>query len=489
MMASSLSLHIQCPVCLSDFVDPVSLPCQHSYCRQCITGHANVSLGPSQCPECRQPFSMADIRPNRDLRNIIESIRKAHASSTGRESPKGDLMCEEHDEKRKLFCETDQKLICVICKEQEKHQGHTFAPVKEASEKSKGVVERVLGFMCKENKALEDLITRQLGEISKCEEKYNRLKTHISAQFETLHEFLRKKEEDMKKELEEKRKKSVTAMQEKLADIQAKAADGREREVILQNTFTIPRPDHFLQWWQEIDFAGTEDKKEEQDGQTKPEEVDACGRYRSQAKDLVVIRDCLSMGPYETHMAYCVWREVLQKIQPGPARVSIKDLGDSFLRCSPDGHSIRRRTRSGFIHKNYNPSSSTNQTFQTGRHYCELEVGGKTDWSIGVKAESTKGSPLHLPEKEIQLHLKKGDFVFTHDGVESPVSDLNTDKPPRRIGLYLDCDGQQVSFYDADTMTLIASSFCSFLQPCSISVCPGLYMEGKNRDPLTFYWH
>ncbi|XP_063054236.1 E3 ubiquitin-protein ligase TRIM58-like isoform X2 [Engraulis encrasicolus] len=370
---------ILCPVCLSDFVDPVSLPCQHSYCRQCITGHANVSLGPSQCPECRQPFSMADIRPNRDLRNIIESIRKAHASSTGRESPKGDLMCEEHDEKRKLFCETDQKLICVICKEQEKHQGHTFAPVKEASEKSK--------------------------------------------------------------------------------------------------------------WWQEIDFAGTEDKKEEQDGQTKPEEVDACGRYRSQAKDLVVIRDCLSMGPYETHMAYCVWREVLQKIQPGPARVSIKDLGDSFLRCSPDGHSIRRRTRSGFIHKNYNPSSSTNQTFQTGRHYCELEVGGKTDWSIGVKAESTKGSPLHLPEKEIQLHLKKGDFVFTHDGVESPVSDLNTDKPPRRIGLYLDCDGQQVSFYDADTMTLIASSFCSFLQPCSISVCPGLYMEGKNRDPLTFYWH
>ncbi|XP_063055263.1 nuclear factor 7, brain-like [Engraulis encrasicolus] len=486
-MASSLSLHIQCPVCLCDFVDPVSLPCQHSYCRQCITGHANTSLGPNQCPECRQGFSIADIKPNRVLGNITESIRKGNASSTGHAqplqppvSPDGDLMCKEHEEKMKLFCETEQKLICLICREQDKHRGHTFKPLKEASEKSKGVVKGVLGFVCKENKALEDLITRQLGEISKCEEKCDGLQTQMSSQFEMLHEFLRRREAHMKKELEEKRKKSVTAMQEKLADIQAKAADSREKEVILQSALQIPRPDHFLQWWQDKGFPVTEGMKEKQGGQIK---------LKSKVKNLVVTPDSVSMGPYETHMSYFVWKDVLQTIQPGPKRVTIKDPGDSYLKLSPEGHSIRQADRSGGMYKNYNPCSSTIETFQTGRHYCELEVGGKLDWSIGIKAESTKGSPLHLPEKEIQLHLKKGDFVFSHDGVESPVSDLNTDKPARRIGLYLDCDGQQVSFYDADTMTLIASSFCSFLQPCSISVCPGLYKEGKNSDPITFYWH
>lgn len=143
-MASSLSLDIECPVCLFDFVDPVSLPCQHSYCRQCITGHANASLGPNQCPECSQPFSIDDIKPNQDPGNITESIRKLDVSSAGQvkalhspEPPQGDLLCEDHDEKMKLFCETDQKLICLICKEQDKHLGHTVKPVKEASQKSK----------------------------------------------------------------------------------------------------------------------------------------------------------------------------------------------------------------------------------------------------------------------------------------------------------------------------------------------------------------
>ena len=95
----------------------------------------------------------------------------------------------------------------------------------------------------------------------------------------------------------------------------------------------------------------------------------------------------------------------------------------------------------------------------------------------------TTGALLVLPEKEIQLHLKNGGFVFT-DGSEFPVLNATQDLP-RRIGLYLDCEKQQVSFYNADTMSLIHSSFCSLLQPCSISVCPGLYMDGTNCGPLT----
>lgn len=140
------------------------------------------------------------------------------------------------------------------------------------------------------------------------------------------------------------------------------------------------------------------------------------------------------------------------------------------------------------MYKTYNPSASTTQTFRTGKHYCELEVGAKQNWSVGLKVEMTKGSKLELPEKEIQLHLKNGGYVFSHDGAEEPVSNASKSLP-RRVGLYLDCERQQVSFYNADTMSLIHSSFCSFLQPCSISVCPGLYMEGKNSDPLTFCYH
>lgn len=213
MAAAAFQRYIQCPVCLSDFVDPAILPCQHSYCRNCITGHVNASIGPSLCPECREPFSLADIRPNRVLRNITQSIRRSKDTLA---DPDNDLMCGEHDEKMKLFCETEQKLICVVCGLQDKHQGHTLKPVKEASEESKvqyallnvqytnhmlcrihflyfttqcyiscvmsfvvwyykGKVKEVLRFLSKENEALEGTMVSQQAEISKC-----KVRQHLS---------------------------------------------------------------------------------------------------------------------------------------------------------------------------------------------------------------------------------------------------------------------------------------------------------------------
>ncbi|KAL4616659.1 zinc-binding protein A33-like [Arapaima gigas] len=40
--------------------------------------------------------------------------------------------CSDHDEKMKLFCETDRQLVCIICRDDEKRPGHEFKPIKEA---------------------------------------------------------------------------------------------------------------------------------------------------------------------------------------------------------------------------------------------------------------------------------------------------------------------------------------------------------------------
>jgi len=67
------------------------------------------------------------------------------------------LMCSEHEEKLKLFCETDQKLVCVICRDGDKHKGHVFKPVKEAAQINKVNKPRVIY-----KRALSDFLIKAL---------------------------------------------------------------------------------------------------------------------------------------------------------------------------------------------------------------------------------------------------------------------------------------------------------------------------------------
>lgn len=145
-MASQLSLQIKCSMCLSDFTDPVMLPCEHSFCHQCIIGHMNGNKGQSCCPECRRSYTERDLRASRLLRNMTGAVRQhlttqqAQTGTSPTQAPQAlsdMLVCADHDEKLKLFCETDQKLLCVVCRDGEKHRGHQFKPVTEAAQITK----------------------------------------------------------------------------------------------------------------------------------------------------------------------------------------------------------------------------------------------------------------------------------------------------------------------------------------------------------------
>uniref|UniRef100_A0AAY4AEY0 Uncharacterized protein n=1 Tax=Denticeps clupeoides TaxID=299321 RepID=A0AAY4AEY0_9TELE len=477
-MASHLSWHIQCPVCLSDFVDPVRLPCDHSYCRDCITGHLQSSLGPSLCPECRSPYAWVDLKDNRLLKNITEAFRRRPGSPTDQVSPlrpaqrPEDMMCREHQEKLKLFCEADQKLTCTICKEQDKHQGHHFRPVKEAADRNKRVVKEALGFLVKENQILDDLTERQRGEMIKS----GSLLEQITSQFEVMHTFLRNKEEELKKELQKQQAEAMTAMLKNLSVIETRAGAGREASIMLKSTLEIKEPGGFLLWWEDEGYAVTEGMKLTDGTRTK---------YKSKVEDVFVTPESVSLGPYETHLPFFVWKEMLTFIRPVPDRFTVKEPGDSYLKVSPDGFSIRQADRQGSLFKSYSPGAVTNETFQTGHHYFEVDVGGKLDWSIGIRVVKSKENDLLVPlENDIQLHLKHDEgLVFTHNDTASPVEVKDQEKP-RKIGLYLDCERQQVSFYNAENMSLIHTSFCSFVKPCCISLGPGLYLDGKNSEAL-----
>lgn len=122
--------------------------------------------------------------------------------------------------------------------------------------------------------------------------------------------------------------------------------------------------------------------------------------------------------------------------------------------------------------------------FMAGRHYWEVEVGDKAKWTIGVCEDSVcrKGGVTSAPQNgfwAVSLWYGKEYWALT-----SPMTALPLRTPLQRVGIFLDYDAGEVSFYNVTerchTFTFSHATFCGPVRPYfSLS-----YSGGKSAAPL-----
>ncbi|XP_042201779.1 nuclear factor 7, brain-like [Callorhinchus milii] len=215
-----------CAICLDFFTDPVSLGCGHNFCRSCITRSWEKQENRS-CPECRQVTAERKLQVNRALAKMVEKAREFSLDPT---QTAVNRQCEKHREDLKLFCETDKKLICSICRDAKEHRGHSFLPIDEAAEFCMDQAKSSLNSLTQRKETALQAEAQQREKISQVKEQVQSLQTHVMAEFAKMHQSLTDREQRVMCDLKQREEEVLLRMETNLREIQCKL-DSVEQEL------------------------------------------------------------------------------------------------------------------------------------------------------------------------------------------------------------------------------------------------------------------
>ncbi|XP_042280471.1 zinc-binding protein A33-like [Thunnus maccoyii] len=131
------------------------------------------------------------------------------------------------------------------------------------------------------------------------------------------------------------------------------------------------------------------------------------------------------------------------------------------------------------------PGSGQERGLFDRRFYIEVQTKWKTGWHLGVVRESMRGKKTFKPNfrnRNSNISLRNNTNCMALHNI--PVH-LYLIRNPDRVWLFVDYEKGLVSFYDADTETLIYSFIgCKFSDKIILFFSPGLTEHGLNCAPL-----
>ncbi|XP_067441808.1 E3 ubiquitin-protein ligase TRIM21-like [Thunnus thynnus] len=524
-----------CSICLDVFTDPVTTSCGHNFCKNCITEHWN-SNDQYLCPICKEVFiTRPELHVNTLLSGMVSQFRqeaqqKASSSSSEQQAAKPgevpcdictgtklkalksclvclasycqthlephltasrlkrhqlmdpvenleDRMCMKHDKPLELFCKTDQTCVCMLCSVLD-HNTHEFVPLKEEYEGKKAE----LG---KTEAEIQQMIQKRQLKIQEIKHSVDLSKKDADREiaegvrvFNVLKESI-KRGEEIVKTIKERQKTT-----EKQADVFIKELEQEISKLMKRSSEVkqLSRSEdhlHLLQNFPSLKAAPP--TKDWTEVSVRPPSYEG-----TVVKAVAQVDKTLSK-----EMRKLFTEAELKRVQQYAVDVTLDpDTAHPKLILSGD----RKKVNHGDAKKNLpdNPKRFTRyanvlgkQSFSSGRFYFEVQVKGKTDWTLGVARESINR------KGEIRLSPQNGYWCIwlrnasVYEALTGVLIDLSLKSQPQKVGVFVDYEEGLVSFYDVDAAALIYSfTGCSFTEKLYPYFSPWLNDGGKNSAPL-----
>ncbi|KAJ8342063.1 hypothetical protein SKAU_G00319910 [Synaphobranchus kaupii] len=400
-------------------------------------------------------------------------------------------LCQQHGQRLQLFCRTEQECVCAACMEAE-HRGHTAVPAKREwliKKSQLGISEAELQDLIRDRERKVEEITASMMDIKAWAEQ----ETEGSVRaFSVLVSGVERSQAELLEVIEMNRRAAERQAEGFIQELQQEIGELRKRRtelghlaqsedhVLFLRTFpTLCTPPQTKDWSQ---ISVTSDLMEGSVLRTLSQLVERC------QEDLRRLPEISLRAPVEHSVPRN--QPKVKKVQEYAVDVTLDpNTAHPRLILSED----RKQVRCGERHQTVLDGPERfdrvvcvlgRQGFAGGRHYWEVEVGGKTDWDLGVASHSIsrKGKITVSPAHGYWfLSLRdRSEYAFRTD----PSTSLGLGHKPRRIGIYLDYHKGQVSFYNVDARLHIYTFIDTFTETIHPFFSPCTNKSGKNEAPL-----
>ncbi|XP_062284275.1 uncharacterized protein LOC133990114 [Scomber scombrus] len=549
-----------CSICLDLLKDPVTIPCGHSYCMSCINnlwdGEDDKKI--YSCPQCRQAFTprpvlvkstmfaalveqlkttglqaaaadlcyagpadvACDVCTGRKLKahksclqclvSYCENHLQPHYESTKFKKHKlvdpseklQENICSRHDEVMKMFCRTDQQIICYLCPVDE-HKGHdTVSAAAEITERQRELDVSRLNIQQRIQDREKDvkLLQQELEAVSLSADKAVEDSEKI---FTELIRLIQKRSSDVKQQIRSQQETEVSRVKELQEKLQQEITELKRKDAELKQLSNTEDHNQFLHNYPLV--SQLSEPTESSSINIRPlryfEDVTAAvSELRDKLQDILREEwtnisltvnevDVLLSDSKREPKTRAELLKYSHEITLDPNTVHTE------LLVSEGNRKVERMRKQQSYSSHPDRFNEWWQVLSresvTGRCYWELEWrGGGVGVAVAYKNISRAGGinecVFGFNEKSWMLYCDNNSYKFWFKRVSTPVSGPHSS----RVGVYLDHRAGILSFYSvSETMTLLHRVQTTFTQPLYAGVklnCVGDTAELCTRAQTSF---
>lgn len=384
-----------------------------------------------------------------------------------------DRVCKKHDKMLELFCCTDQECVCLMCWRDD-HANHHVILCEKASREKKALLTNAISEM----KTTEN---KNAGSVNKLKTSFQQRKKASEKDMADIGMFLTglvtEVQEGKGKVIElikQKQKRVDTIGNVYFAKLDQEAAEMRRERCELEQLLQTEDHLHFLLSYQRYNqTAAIQSNSIEPLDNNQPVYGEMVKKSTAQMKKTLsnhiegLLHQLLSEGCDGGAMPK-VWippqDELMMIQQCNAVDLTFNAFGGHIsLMVSRDGKQLSLRkdrfvlsTLFGERFENLPIAFSTN-SFSSGRFYYEVRVNKNQNFILGVAKESINMKPISYPTTVDGVWTFRLLFGNVYEVFDPNEIRLFLKQAPEVIGVFVDYEKGEVSFYDVEARYLMYS--------------------------------